>query len=56
MRDKAGNRVPKLPRGGLMECVGCGAEMPDDAQHILYCDECLGLDASEVEPNEEDDE
>jgi hypothetical protein len=21
--------------------------MPDDAQHVLYCDECLKLDASD---------
>jgi len=53
MRDKARHRVPKLPRGGLMyECTGCGAEMPDDAQHILYCDECLLLDTSDEETSD----
>ena len=49
MRYGSRDLVSQLPRGGLMyECTGCGSPMPDDVQHVLYCDECLALDASEA--------
>lgn len=27
-----------------IECSGCGNDMPDDEQHVLYCDACQALE------------